>query len=230
MIDTTAIFYSILTVQNFPGFLFSSILQMSPSARIFCESTKIHLKTMFECELMFLPPYIVGIQEGLGLTPHCLKQPSEYSFMFHEWGSNMSSTPSEQVGMTISVQAWKSKPGKILVRKWNTKSEINCPRSYSSEAKKWGFELNSLASEPLFFTPYHLSLFLRLNWEVTEVRAIYSFFTNYFISYLLSYWILKKLWRKILLLLLLLFSLYRWKNVSTDRIKLDSLFSSFLCP
>lgn len=169
MIDTTAIFYTVLTVQNFPGFLFSSILQMSPSARIFFESTKIHLKTMFVCELMFLPPYIVGIQEGLGLTPHCLKQSSEYSFMFHEWGSNMSSTPSEQVGMTISVQAWKSKPGKILVRKWNTKSEINCPRSYSSEAKKWGFELNSLASEPLFFTPYHLSLFLRLNWEVTEL-------------------------------------------------------------
>lgn len=191
MIDTTAIFHIVLTVQHFPGFLFSSILQMSPSTRIFFESTKIYLKMMFVCELMFLPPYIVGIQEGLGLTPHCLKQSSEYSFMFHEWGSNMSSTPSEQVGITISVQACKSKSGKILVRKWSTKSEINSPRSYSSEAKKWGFELSSLASEPLFSTPYHLSLFLRLSWEVTEVGAIYSFFTNYFISYLLSYWILK---------------------------------------
>lgn len=84
MIDTTAIFYIVLTVQHFPGFLFLSILQMSPSTRIFFESTKIHLKIMFVCELMFLPPYIVGIQEGLGLTPHCLKQSSEYSFMFHE--------------------------------------------------------------------------------------------------------------------------------------------------
>ena len=47
MIDTTAIFYIVLTVQHFPGFLFSSILQMSPSTRIFFESTKIYLKMMF---------------------------------------------------------------------------------------------------------------------------------------------------------------------------------------
>ena len=34
MIDTTAIFYIVLTVQHFPGFLFLSILQMSPSTSI----------------------------------------------------------------------------------------------------------------------------------------------------------------------------------------------------
>lgn len=161
---------------------------MSPSTRIFFESTKIHLKMMFVCELMFLPPYIES-KRASGLTPHCLKQSSEYSFMFHEWGSNMSSTPSEQVGMTISVlylkkQIRKDSSEKMKHKEWNTLL------SYSSEAKKWGFELSSLASEPLFSTPYHLSLFLRLSWEVTEVGAIYSF-TNYFTSYLLSYWILK---------------------------------------
>lgn len=65
---------------------------------------------MFVWELMFLPPYIAVIQEGLGLTPHCLKQPSENSCKSHELGSNMSSTPFVQKGMTISVQAWKSTP------------------------------------------------------------------------------------------------------------------------
>lgn len=65
---------------------------------------------IFVWELMFLPPYIVVIQEGLGVTPHCLKQSSENSFKSHEWGSNMSSIPFVQKGMTISVQAWESKP------------------------------------------------------------------------------------------------------------------------
>lgn len=73
--------------------------------KFFSAPVKTHLKTMLLCELMFLPPYTVVIQVGLGLTPHCLKQSSEYSLKFHERGSNMSSIPLVQKGMTISVQA-----------------------------------------------------------------------------------------------------------------------------
>lgn len=62
MIDTTAIFCIVLTVRHFPGSLFSAMLQMSPLTKVFFVSAKIHLKMMFVCELMFLPPYTVVIQ------------------------------------------------------------------------------------------------------------------------------------------------------------------------
>jgi len=53
---------------------------------------------------MFLPPYCSRIHRGRGTTFHVLRHLTATSVKFHRCGSNMSSTPSLHVGITISVQ------------------------------------------------------------------------------------------------------------------------------
>lgn len=70
-------------IRHFPSSICAAILQVPLSIKLRLWTSKAHLKTMFVCELMFLPPYMVVIQEGLGLTCHWLKQSSENFFKFH---------------------------------------------------------------------------------------------------------------------------------------------------
>ena len=57
--------------------------------------------------VIFLPPYSVMAQFGLVFTPHCFLHPAANCVRFHDWGWNMSVTPSEHIGITISEQAWR---------------------------------------------------------------------------------------------------------------------------
>ena len=65
-----------------------------------------YLNIMLLEAVMFLPPYSVMAQFGLLFTPHCFLHSAAYCFKFQGRGSNISFTPSEHMGMTISVQAW----------------------------------------------------------------------------------------------------------------------------
>lgn len=77
----------------------------------------------------------------------------------------------------------KSKPGENTMRKAGTKSE-----TVQSQAASQALNSGNLGPESLLFIsiPYHLPLFLeRVGLQVTEVRAIYSFFVNCFLSHLI---------------------------------------------
>ena len=54
---------------------------------------------------IFLPPYSVIAHLGLVFTPHCFLHATANCVRFQDSGSNMSVTPSEHMGITISVQA-----------------------------------------------------------------------------------------------------------------------------
>lgn len=82
--DTSVVFYTVLLSSIFLVLFSQLFYKPLQQPKFFSRPAKTHLKMMLVCELMFLPPYIVVIQEGLGLTPHCLKQSSENSFKFHE--------------------------------------------------------------------------------------------------------------------------------------------------
>lgn len=115
----------------------------------------------------------------------------------------------------------KSKPGENPMRKAGTKSEI-----VQSQAASQALNSGNLGPEPLLFIisiPYHLPLFLeRLGLQVTEVRAIYSFFVNCFLSHLLLHLIFKTTLERN-------FIFKSCTDEGTERLrKLDS--PSFLCP
>jgi len=84
-----------------------------------------NLKMMLEAVDMFLPPYCSVIQRGRGTTFHVLRHSAANCVKFHGLYSNMSLTPSLQIGITISVQLCsKNDSDKLVLEPCSTKKTV----------------------------------------------------------------------------------------------------------
>ena len=68
-----------------------------------------HLKMILLAAEIFLPPYSASTHRGRVGTSQAALHPSINSVTFQDEGSNISVTPSEQKGITISVHACREK-------------------------------------------------------------------------------------------------------------------------
>lgn len=74
-----------------------------------------HLNMMLEWALISLPPNTVLIKSGCGFSPYIFSQSFSYFSKSQGCSVNMSLTPSEHIGITISVHAWAMKNQSIYI-------------------------------------------------------------------------------------------------------------------